>query len=346
MSLQAEKIKINDALDAIEYYFNKGWTDGFPVVPPTEEKIQAMLESVNMTPDKVVGSIPERGRVFTAEVIAINAVMAGCLPVYFPVVMAAVQAITDPKFGLHGPTSSTHGAAIMIIVNGPMAKQIGMNSGGNAFGNGNRANATIGRAIRLLLINAGGSPDFDRATLGHPGKLSICFAEKETEWIPLHVQRGFNKNDSTVTVFACEGPNQFQNHSALNAENILRTLADRMSSLGTFNMGSETEMAVTICPEHYKDLSEQGWTKETIQQFLFEHAKRSIADMKMGGLIEAPIQEGDNQKFKHAVSAPDQILLTVAGGEAGRFSACMPGWFSSKQSQAITKSIRIATGFT
>lgn len=346
MSFSAEKIEMKDALEAIEYYFQKGWTDGLPVVPPTGEKIQAMLESVNMSPDTVVGSIPERDRAFTAEIIAINAVMAGCLPGYFPVVMAAVQAITDPKFGAHGPTASTHGAAIMIIVNGPIAKQIGMNDGENAFGPGNRANATIGRAIRLLLMNAGGSPEFDRSTLGHPGKYSFCFAEKETEWTPLHVQRGFDKNDSTVTVFACEGPNQFQNHGALKAENILRTLVDRMSALGSFHMASDTEMAVTICPEHYKDLKEQGWTKESVQQYLFQHAKRSVADMKNGGLIEEQIQDGDDQKFKKVVSSPEQILLTVAGGEAGRFSACMPGWFSSKLSRAITKSIAVATGFT
>ena len=346
MNLSSEKIELKDALEAIEYYFQKGWTDGLPIVPPTADKIQAMLKSVNMTPDTVVGSIPERDRAFTAEIVAINAVMAGCLPGYFPVVMAAVQAMTDPKFGVHGPTASTHGAAIMIIVNGPIAGQIGMNDGGNAFANGNRANATIGRAIRLLLTNAGGSPEFDRSTLGHPGKFSFCFAERETEWTPLHVQRGFKKHDSTVTVFACEGPNQFQNHNALKAESVLRTLADRMSALGTFHMGSDTEMAVTICPEHYKDLYEQGWTKETVQQFLYEHAKRSVADMKLGGLIEEPIEEEDYKKFKKVVSAPDQILLTVAGGKAGRFSACMPGWFSSKQSRAVTKSIHVATGFT
>jgi hypothetical protein len=345
MSLQAEKIEMKDALEAIELYFNKGWTDGLPVVPPTEEKIQAMLKSVNMSPDTVVGSIPERGRVFTAEIVAINAVMAGCLPGYFPVVMAVVQAITDPRFGLHGPTASTHGASILIIVNGPISKQIGMNDGKNAFAAGNRANATIGRAIRLLLTNAGGSPEFDRATLGHPGKYSFCFAEKDSEWTPLHVQRGFKLTESTVTVFACEGPNQIQNHNALKAENILKTLADRMSALGTFNMGSETEMAVTICPEHYNDINKQGWTKESVQKFLYETAKRSVADLKNGGLIEAPIEAGDDLKFKHAVASPDQILLTVAGGDAGRFSACMPGWFSSKQSRSITKPISIATGF-
>lgn len=344
--LRSERIETKDALDAIEYYYQKGWTDGFPVIPPTEERIHDMLKSVNMTADTIVGSIPERGRVFTAELVAINAVMAGCLPGYFPVVMAAVQAITEPEFGLHGPSASTHGAAIMIAVNGPIVKQIGLNDSENAFGPGNRANATIGRSIRLLMINAGGSPEFDRATLGHPGKYSFCFAEKETEWTPLHVQRGFNKDESTVTVFACEGPNQIQNHGALKAESILKTLADRMSPLGSFNIAGETEMAVVLCPEHYHHLHKEGWTKESVQQFLYENAVRTVSDMKNGGIIEAPLVEGDDQIYKHAVPSPEHILLMVAGGEAGRFSACMPGWFNFKQSKAITKSIKSSTGFT
>lgn len=344
--LRAEKIEIKDTLNAIEFYYQKGWTDGFPIVPPTEERILEMLNSVNMDPDTIVGSIPERSRVFTAELVAINAVMAGCLPGYFPVVMAAVQAISEPEFGLHGPSASTHGAGIMIAVNGPIVDEIGLNAGSNVFGPGNRANATIGRAIRLLMINAGGSPEFDRSTLGHPGKYSFCFAEKKTDWTPLHVQRGFNENESTVTVFACEGPNQIQNHGSLKGESILRTMADRMSPLGSFNIASETEMAIVLCPEHYHHLHIEGWTKEMVQDFLYNNAIRSIGDMKKGGIIEAPFDDGDDQKFKHAVPSPEHILLMVAGGEAGRFSACMPGWFHYKQSKAITKSIKAATGFT
>lgn len=344
--LTAEKIERKNALEAIEYYYQKGWTDGLPIIPPTEERIYEMLSSVKMEPTTVIGSISERGRVFTAELVAINAVMAGCLPGYFPVVMAAAQAISEPEFGLHGPSASTHGAAIMVAVNGPIAQQIGMNDGSNAFGPGNRANATIGRAIRLLLINAGGSPEFDRSTLGTPAKYSFCFAEKETDWNPLHVQRGYKKEESTVTVFACEGPNQIQNHAALKGESILKTMADRMSPLGSFNIASETEMAVVLCPEHYHHLVKEGWTKESIQQFLFEHAVKTLSDMKKGGIIEDPVSPGDDKIIKHAVPTPGQILLMVAGGEAGRFSACMPGWFSYKQSRAVTKSINAATGFT
>jgi len=345
MTLRAETIETRDAQDALELFYQKGWTDGLPVVPPTRGSIEAMLGTIGMDPETVIGSIPERERVFTTEVVAINAVMAGCLAEYFPVVVAAVSAMTDPAFGLHGPTASTHGAAILLIVNGPVVNQLGINSGDNVFGPGNRANATIGRAVRLLLLNAGGSHEFDRATLGHPGKYTYCIAENEdTDWMPLHVQRGFEREVSTVTAFAAEGPNQINNHSSLNARNILLTLADRMSSLGTFNMGGNTEMGVVIGPEHYQDLNAQGWDKEKVQRFLYEHAVRPLSDLKRGGYVEKPVEEGDEDVPVRAVQAPEDILLVVAGGEAGRFSCCIPGWFSSEISRSVTRATREATG--
>lgn len=345
MTLRAETIEARDALDALDLFYQKGWTDGLPVVPPTRASIEAMLDTIRMAPETVIGSIPERERVFSAEVVAINAVMAGCLPEYFPVVVAAVSAITDPAFGLHGPTASTHGAGILLIVNGPVTKQLGINSGDNVFGPGNRANATIGRALRLLLLNAGGSHEFDRATLGHPGKYTYCIAEDEdTDWLPLHVQRGFEREVSTVTAFAAEGPNQINNHSSLKAENILLTLADRMSSLGTFNMGGHTEMGVVIGPEHYHALNSQGWDKDKVQRFLHEYAVRPLSDLKRGGYIEKPVEEGDEDIPVRAVQAPEDILLVVAGGEAGRFSCCIPGWYNSEISRPVTRATREATG--
>lgn len=344
MALQAARIESKDALDAIELFYRNGWTDGLPIIPPTQERIQAMIDAVHMEPETVIGSIPERSRVFAVETIAINAVMAGCLPEYFPVVVAGVSAISDPAFGLHGPTASTHGPAVLMIVNGPIVEAIGLNSGQNVFGPGNRANATIGRALRLLLINAGGALEFDRGTLGHPGKYTYCIAENEnTDWQPLHVQRGFERSVSTVTVFAAEGPNQINNHTALKAENILLTLADRMSGLGTFNMGGQTEMAVVICPEHYDTLNQQGWDKVRIQRFLYEHAVRPLSDLKKGGYIEQPINAEDHDILVKAVQSPEDILLVAAGGIAGRFSACIPGWASMKGSHSVTRSLRDAT---
>ncbi|WP_413299895.1 hypothetical protein AA0X95_17080 [Bacillus sp. 1P10SD] len=190
------------------------------------------------------------------------------------------------------------------------------------------------------MINAGGSPEFDRSTLGTPAKYSFCFAEKKTEWTPLHVQRGLKENDNTFIVFASEGPSQIQNHKSLKGESILKTLADHMSSLGSLNMVSETEMAVVLGPEHYQHLFKEGWTKGTIQDFLYQNAARSVSELKKGGIIEDPIEQGDNQIFKYAVPSPQHILLMVAGGEAGRFSACMPGWFHFNQSKAVTSLIK------
>ncbi len=344
MALQAAAIETKDAQDAIELFYQKGWTDGLPIIPPTEPLIRAMLDMVKMEPDTIIGSIPERSRVFTAEMVAINAVMAGCLPEYFPVVVAGISAISDPAFGLHGPSASTHGPAILMIVNGPIAEAIGLNSGQNVFGPGSRANATIGRTLRLVLLNAGGSREFDRSTLGHPGKFTYCIAENEsTDWQPLHVQRGFDKSDSTVTVFAAESPNQINNHSALKAENILLTLADRMSALGTFNMGGHTEMAVVICPEHYRTLNRQGWDKAGVRQFLYEKAIRPLTDLKKGGYIEKSIEDGDENILVRAVQSPEDILLVVAGGIAGRFSACIPGWGSTNACHSVTRALRDAS---
>jgi hypothetical protein len=344
MSLHAEPITTKDAFEAIELFYEKGWTDGLPIIPPTEDRIQSMLSAVGMEPDTIIGSIPERDRAFTTEVVAINAVMAGCLPEYFPVVVAIVAAMSDSAFGLHGPTATTHGAAILTIVNGPIIQGIGLNAGQGLFGPGNRANATIGRAVRLVLMNAGGSHEFDRATLGHPGKYTYCIAENEdTDWVPLHVQRGFDRASSTVTVFAAEGPNQVNNHIALKAESILLTLADRMSALGTFNMWGQTEMAVVICPEHYQTLNNQGWDKNRIQGFLYEHAARPLSHLKKGGYIEQPVKEGDEDVLVRAVQSPDDILLIVAGGVAGRFSACIPGWVSMKACHSVTKAVSDVT---
>lgn len=344
MLLNSEPIEVEDAFKAIDLFFQNEWTDGLPVIPPTSDRIQAMLDAVSMEPDRIIGGIPERKLFFTAEIVAINAVMAGCLPEYFPVVVTAVTAISDPEFRLHGPSASTGGTAILMIINGPIIRGIGLNSGQNLFGPGNRANATIGRALRLVLLNAAGSRTFDRTTLGHPGKYTYCIAENEnTGWMPLHVQRGFDKNVSTVTVFAAEGPNQINNHTAMKGENILLTLADRMSGIGTFNMGNRTEMVVVISPEHYKTLNEQGWNKAMVQDFLFKHAERPLSDLKKAGYIEQSLQPGDESIMIKAVPSPEDLIVIVGGGVAGRFSAFIPGWGNKKDSRSITKAIREIT---
>jgi len=341
-ALMSRRIEVQNPEQVVEAFYEKGWTDGLPVVPPTEEKVLAFLSAAGLAPDEILGAIPERNRVFTAEKVAINAVMAGCLPEYFPVVVAAVRGISRPEFGLHGVCASTAGSSILMVVNGPVAIACGMNSGQNLMGPGNRANATMGRALRLVLYNLAGR-EFDRSTLGHPGKYTYCISENEAaSWEPLHVMRGFQKEMSAVTVFAAEGPNQVQNHVALKPENILNTMADRMRALGSFNMGGDCECAVVICPEHYETLMKDGWSKKRVREYLFENACRPLADLKKGGLNESPLEKGDAEKMVRAVSSPEHILLIMAGGTAGRFSACMPGWFSRHMSKAVTEPIGVS----
>ena len=337
--LMSNRIELESAEQVLETFYQKGWTDGLPVVPPTEEKVLAFLGAAGLAPDEILGAIPERNRIFTAEKVAVNAVMAGCLPEYFPVVVAAVRGISRPEFGLHGVCASTAGSGILMVVNGPVASAIGLNNGQNLMGPGNRANATIGRAVRLVLYNLAGR-EFDRSTLGHPGKYTYCISENETSsWKPLHVMRGLTKETNAVTLFAAEGPNQIQNHGGLKPENILNTIADRMRALGSFNMGGDCECALIICPEHYESLRKDGWTKEGVREFLYANAYRPLADLKRGGLNESPLEREDEERMVRAVSSPDHILLIMAGGGAGRFSAYLPGWFSRHMSSAVTEPI-------
>lgn len=332
--------------EAIEFCYRKGWTDGLPVVPPTPEKVKEMLDASRLEGSEVLGTIAERNRMITAEKVAINAVMAGCLLNHMPVVTAAVEAVLDPRFGVHGPTSSTGGAAILIIVNGPAVQQIGMNHGKNLMGGSNRANATIGRAVNLVMKNAGGTAQFDQTTIGHPGKISFCIAEAEHEkWEPLHVERGFKREDSTVTVFAAEGPHQVNNHVANTPEGILLSMADRMTALATFHMQRKgTQCVVVICPEHLSTLLEHGWDKRKVREFLFEQARRPKADFARYGL-QREAEPGDEDSWLKAVPSPDDILLLSGGGPAGRFSSFIPGWGSIAQTVAVTKKVAVS-GFT
>lgn len=335
---------MNNPEEAIEYYFQRGWTDGLPVVPPTLEKVEAMLKQVMVEGPEIIGAIPERNLVITAELVAINAVMAGCLPIYMSVVMAAVEAALDPGFAIHGPTASTGGASILMIINGPIIQQIGLNSGKNFMGIGNRANATIGRALRLVLLNAGGTREFDQSTLGHPGKFSFCIAEAQCEeWLPLHMERGFKRDESTVMVFASEGPNQVNNHISRTPEGILLSIADRMTALATFNMQKPGSCVVVICPEHQKTILEHGWDKTKVRDFLYEHARRPKNDLYRYGLKLELLSE-DSQEWISPIVSPDDILLVSGGGPAGRFSAYIPGWGSGSSKPVIKKIV--SSGFT
>src|SRR5919106_107017 len=338
---QSHAYEVSDTAEAIEFYYEKGWTDGLPVVPPTEASIRAMLDAGRLEPGQEIAFIENRQVSVTAEKVAINAVMAGCKPEYMPVVVAAIEAIGDPSDGYHGPAASTGGSAVFMLVNGPIARELDINCGDNLFGPGWRANATIGRAVRLVMRNGAGSKPglLDRGTLGHPRKLSYVIAENEAEspWEPLHVERGFRKDQSAVTVLAAQGPHQVYNQLSNTAEGILTTIADDMRISGGI-MG-QPEYVVLIAGEHMKTIAASGWTKAEIRKFLFEKTQSSHEHLKRTNRMSGAIQPGDDKKMRPLVASPDDILVVAAGGNAGAFSAYIPGWGSKRSSRAVTKAI-------
>ncbi|MFQ6028285.1 MAG: hypothetical protein ACE5Q6_12395 [Dehalococcoidia bacterium] len=350
-STDTTTVEWNDIFDAVERCYELGWTDGLPVLPPTEERVTQFLQYAGRDAAEIVGEIPERRRQISALKVAANAVMAGCLPEYFPVVLAATEAMLDPAFNLVGPSSSLGGSGILLIVNGPVVQQLGINSRGNLFGPGNRANATIGRAIRLILMNAAAAIPglFDRSVIGHPGKYTFCIAEAETEthWNPLHVERGFSPDQSAVTVFAGESPRQVR--STGKPEVILYAIADAASSLGTSMSTSgsvgdpqqgvrQGQIVVTIAGN-----SElwQDWTKAQVRDHLRPLIRRSMADLKRADVFAAPIEDGDEDKYVHLIPEPEDILLVFAGGEEANMSSVIPSWGPKVASLAVTRAITL-----
>ena len=339
----------SDSLEAIERCYELGWTDGLPVVPPTQERVAEFLLRAGREAGEVVGELPERRRQITSGKVAANAVMAGCLPEHLPVVLAATQAMLDPSFNLVGPSSSMGGAAILLIVNGPAAQRLSINSRNNLFGPGNRANAAIGRAIRLILMNACAAVPglFDRSVIGHPGKFSYCIAEADTEthWTPLHVERGFSPEQSAVTVFAAESPRQVR--ATGHPEAILHAIADAASSLGTSMSTSgsvgdpaaglrQGQVAVTIAGN---SSLWQDWTKAQVKDYLHRRIRRSVADLKEAQVLPGPTQPGDGQDFLSLIPEPDDILLVFAGGEESNMSSAIPSWGPKVASTAVTMEV-------
>jgi hypothetical protein len=334
--------EFSDHEELIEAYFERGWTDGLPVVPPSEKSIAAMLAGAGLHGDEVISEIPSRNTIVKAEKLAINAVLAGCRPEYLPVVVAAVRGLCHQDFAYHGPASSTGGSAMVLIVNGPIARRLGINSGNNLFGQGTRANATIGRAVRLAMMNLMNTrPGFlDRATLGHPGKYSFCFAENETNhpWEPLHVERGFRPEQSAVTVYASNSLGQVYNQLASTPEPLLRCFADALCHLGVPNLRGFNQSLIVFAGEHAEVFRQSGWSKGDIREFLMLNARRTIADLKRAGRRPGEITPDDASTWKAVFERPEDILIVCAGGAAGSWSACLPGW-GNKWTQSVTMPI-------
>jgi hypothetical protein len=345
--LAARRIESPPLEDDVETCFARGWTDGLPVIPPTEVRVVRMLGGTARSPDEVVAVIPPNQVVCTVEKVAINAVMAGCKPEYLPVVLAAVEAACMDEFCLHGVLATTYFSGPVVIVNGPVSKAIGMNSGINAFGQGNRANATIGRALQLVVRNVGGGRpgEIDRATMGNPGKYTFCFAEDESgsPWESLSVERGFPEGVSTVTLFAGDGVQAVVDQISRKPESLARTYAACLRTVAHPKIPMAADAMLAVSPAHGRVFRQAGWTKARLKQELDVLLQLSGADLARGagGIAEGiPEAVKDNilPKFR-----PGGLHIVHVGGEAGLFSAIIGGWLAGgpRGSQSVTKEIRV-----
>jgi hypothetical protein len=326
---------------ANELFQANGWTDGLPILPPTEAAVRRCLEVAQRAPDDVVATEPVRRRRITAEKVAIAAVMAGCLPEYTPVVLAIVRAMCEPEFGLHGSAASTGGSAPFVVVNGPIRRAIGMNSTHNVLANGSRANVTIGRTVRLLIINAlGGIPgQLDRSTLGHPGKLTFCIAEDEEDspWLPLAAERGGLPGQSAVTVMAAESPHQVMNEWTRDPREILETYAAAMrANMLTYSIWAGN-YALVIAKQQRDLLGAAGWQKRDVRDYVFERARVTRREWRTVGKAAIAARK-DEDRIYAALRTPDDLLVIAAGGPAGGFGAVIPPWYGTK-SLAVTRAI-------
>jgi hypothetical protein len=323
-----------DDLDAFQgWIMEQGWGDGLPVISPTAERVRRMLAGARRAPDELVAVLPPRLGQATVERVAVNAVMAGALPEHLPVVLAAVEAVSDPVFNLQAVQTTTHPCSPLIIVNGPIAARLGINAAGNALGQGARANAVIGRALRLVLQNIGGARPGreDRATHGHPGKFAYCLAENEvaSPWEPLSIDRGFSREDSTVTVCASEGPHNVNDHGSTTADGILATVAGSAASVGSNNIYLGGEPLVVLGPEHAATVAAAGWSKDDFRRALWERARVSIGRFAPENLerFATIYPEGFNDAPAEALAPIARewrdIMVIVAGG-AGKHSAVIP----------------------
>lgn len=345
--LAARKIEFRDSADPVELCYERGWTDGLPVTPPTDERVLAMLKGTTRRPDEVIGRIPPFLAECTVEKVAINAVMAGCKPEYMPVLLAALEAALEPVFTLHGVLATTYFSSPIIIVNGPIARRIGMNSGINALGQGNRANATIGRALNLIVQNVGGGRpgEADRSTLGAPSKYTLCFAEDESdrEWEPLSVTRGFARGVSTVTLFQGHGPEAFVDQKSRTPEALTRSIASSLVKIGHPKLVQSARAILVLSPEHYAIYREGGWDRKRIENALYEATTRPgkdlVADADGIGEGVPASRAGELVPKFH----DDGLMVVRAGGPAGLFSAILPGWLAGRnrlELQPVTKEIK------
>lgn len=311
--------------DVVDFYDAEGWTDGLPIIPPTENAVAAMLEYTDLPPDHPVGRIPATRAQATVLHVAINAVMAGCRPQYFPVVLAAIRGIAHPDFNTYGIQATTNPVAVLVLVNGPIADELEFNGGGNCLGQGFRANATVGRAVRLVMMNIGGGrpQTMDKSTQGQPGKYGMCIAENEAEspWLPFHVERGYDIETSAVSVISVTGTQNILDLASRTATGILRTFSSACATVGHQNVQLGGGPLIIFCPEHAQILAEGGFTKQDVREFLYENCRVRISDFPpetLNGMVRhrRPLRyRAENpDAMVPLADSPADIQIVVAGG--------------------------------
>ena len=343
--LAARRVEVAAAEDPMEMMFNRGWTDGLPVTPPTEERVMAMLGGTGRTPSDIVATVPPDLVDITVEKVAIAAVMAGCKPEYLPWVLTAVEAACTDDFNMHGLLATTMPVGPVIVCSGPGTRAIGMNSGGNALGQGNRANLTIGRALQLVIRNFGGGRpgEVDRAAHGSPAKISFCFAEADdtSPYGRLAGEHGLDDGVDGLTIFAGEGPHCLVDQLSREPESLAKSFAVKLQGVNHPKLIMMFDVIVVMGPEHARVFADAGWDRERIVAEISSQLNRSGADLVRGA---DGIAEGVPEAFASAESLPKfrpgGLMLTYAGGGAGLFSQIIGGWVNGdKGSKPVTRAV-------
>lgn len=366
--LASKVYTVKDAWEFYELACRSGWTDGAPVLPPTEERVTAMLDYLKRDPQETLGIMPPKEGRVTIEKVAINAAMAGCLPEYLPVVIAAVECVLEQRdqqhFNLKGVLDTTNPVTPLIVVSGPAVDALGFHYYENAFGggNGSRANTTVGRALKLAIWNGSGArPGItDMTSLGHPGKFSFCIAENpnpaENPWTKLNVEWGCPPEQSIVMVFGCEAPRNILTYEggSVTRDNlgVLRLMADSMATPGSNNGHLLGQILVAFGPKTARSLSEDGWTKEAVRRFLWEEARNKLEYLIRRGFHDPEVGNGSwrthipwfdqtNPENKAPiVEREENILITVTGGNRLKWNAICHGW-GYFGGYAVAKPIRL-----
>lgn len=345
-------IECDDDPEAVfELLCEKGWSDGLPVIPPTPERVERMLCYCDRDPGQPVVKIPPRYGAATPIRVAANAVMAGCKPEHYPLVLLALEAMAEEPYNLYGTQATTHPCTPLLIFNGPIARELNINSGHNVMGNYFRPNAVIGRAVRLALVNIGAAiPAIgDMATHGTPAKFSYCIAENEaaSPWKPLHVELGFPKEATTVTVVAGEGPHNINDHESLTPEGILTMCAGTIATTGSNNAYYRGQPVLAFGPEHAATVASGGMSKPEVKQWLYEHATIPLSKFSEEG-IERRFRRKQAEEFENAPldtpirmwKTPEDLIVIVTGG-AGKHSAYIPTFGNTR---AVTRALEHANG--